>query len=516
MSEQDKNENAEMDKLYQTVEPQPKVDGPRYQEDATKPAVERVEELNLKQGIGLTYGYSDPSVIATALKSINNLSREDITDEVIGHAALLVDNGNLLYSPQTNEQSYQSDYVISEDTFLRNRIPGRKDSKRDIEMKNHARQFDKSGTLSGSNAVLAISAAMGKSGMFEIPLVNSGIRVALRSPKLTDFVGLEEQLGYNKGQLGRSTLGYIFTHLDVLMTETLYTFIFNFIEKCNVKDWRVNGQVDVDKLRRLIKLSDLFTLVNGLLACYYPEGHNLIQPCANVEAKCTHTEKAKVHFPNMFWVNETMLNEKQVAHLTNSIVHEYTEEEIVKYQNQFNFKHRTCQYKLTEDSALEFEFAVPSLDIHTGAGGAWIKSIESIINANIQNKSDEITKRRLMDKLIDENELKLYSSWIRSITFIQSISDDVKVKLESYSDVVNLIELHSDEVEMIDSLVSGVWKFIEHSSAVVIGIPSYKCPSCGDTPKAQVTTHSAIIPINVVESFFTLLLPSMSKRVALI
>ena len=145
-----------------------------------------------------------------ALTLINNLSRENVTDEILGQAALLVDNGNLLYPPQVNDYPYQSRYVCDADTFLMNRIPGKKESKRDIEILNHARRFDKSGTLSGSNAVLAIAAAAGRSGMFEIPLVNSGIRVVMRAPKLKNFTALEEQLGYNKGQLGRSTFRVYF------------------------------------------------------------------------------------------------------------------------------------------------------------------------------------------------------------------------------------------------------------------------------------------------------------------
>ena len=212
------------------------------------------------------------------------------------------------------------------------------------------------------------------------------------------------------------------------MTEQLYNFIFEYIEVCNVKNWRVAGQVDTALLRRVIKLTDLYTLVNGLLSCYYPEGHNLVQPCTNIENNCTYIEKAKVHFPNMFWVNNTMLDDSQITHMTNSIKHAYTEEEIYNYQSKFEFKNRICSYDLSGGNKFEFEFDVPSLDIHTGSGGAWIKGIESLISAGIQNKSDEVTKRRLMDKLIDENDIKLYSSWVKSLTYVQDDGHRQKIR----------------------------------------------------------------------------------------
>ena len=93
--------------------------------------------------------------------------------------------------------------------------------------------------------------------------------------------------------------------------------------------------------------------------------------------------------------------------------------------------------------------------------------------------------------------------------------DTVK-KLDTYSDIVELIEMYSDDIELVNTVVLGIWDFIEYSNVVVIGIPSYRCPKCGGSPSNTTATHPTIIPVNIIESFFTLLLPSMSKRIALI
>ena len=499
------NSSDELELTYEVVETELEKTNEVFEVSEGKEPIKIVNELS-KGKIPLSYTYSGHA----SLRSASDYIYERLNDkgeDTISHAATIVDASNFLFPVQEDGTSYQEEYVLDDSIRLRNKISARKEGKVDIELKNQVKNFTQSQTISGRSAVLAITAAAGDKAVLTVPLPNSGIRVVLRSPTLEEFVAFEEQLGLKKGQLGRSTLGFIFTHLDVLMTEELYLFIFEYIEHCNLENWKVDGVVNVELLKQVIKLTSLFSLVDGLLATYYPEGHNLIQPCTNLEGECLHVEKGIVNFNNIWWCDESKLNDSQLSHMTTSSKHTHSLQTVLEYQNHFKFPHSEFIFDLNNGSKFKFEFEVPTLEKHTMGGERWVRGIESIINSRLSSSGNEAAKRRATDEMIDRNQLKPYASWIKSIVLIK---DGVEIKVANYEDNLLLIEQYSDNEDFIGGVVSAIWKFMNYSNVVVIGVPSKPCPSCGHADK------KTIVPVNIIETFFTLLLPSMSKRANLI
>lgn len=363
-------------------------------------------------------------------------------------------------------------------------------------------------TLNGNAAVLAITAGMGLGSPVQVPMVDSGMRWVISTPTLEDFTALEERLGIEKGELGRQTLGYIFSYSDLYMIEIIFDFFTNYLTDCNVNGWSVDGVINKDLLFQLTKLTDLHALACGFLAGRYPNGHNLKQPCTSEDENCNHIHEGRVQFVNMLFIDEQQLTPDQLSFMTHAISHKHSVEEVVAYQNTIERPHKVFELERGDGAKLVFTFAVPSMDNFTSVGKQWINTTKRVINDNIRNLNDVQQTKKFLDKLILNNELKLFTCWISSLVF--STSDGVEITVDDVTTINRIVESLDSEPELLEKTLNALWEYISWASLSIVGVPQLRCRVCNKVQKDTSKAYPSLIPINVLNVFFTLLTPSQS------
>lgn len=520
MSEHEENNQTEFNDVFNGEGDVPEVkpaEGPNFTE-AAGPVL--TEEAKLKQASLLALAGTDSQSMqdAMAKKYPDDQSTpanvKDISAMLEHQFSVSIAEEHLYHNctPWAGEMNYLTDYqhmhVRSPSAFFNNQLTvGQGDKQNKLGMR-YAR-FTGRGkqSLSGNAAVLAITAGMGLSSPVQVPLVDSGMRWVISSPTQEDFTSLEERLGLEKGELGRQTLGYIFSYSDLYMIEIIFDFFTNYITDCNVNGWMINGVVDKDLLFSLTKLTDLHDLAAAFLAARYPNGHNLKQPCTSEVADCNHVHEGRVQFVNMLFIDEHALTPDQLSFMTHAISHKHSPQEVIAYQESIVRPHDTYDLDCGGGKVLNFKFGIPAIEVFTGTGKQWINTTKRIINESVRNLNDTQQTKKFLDKLILNNELKLFTCWIKEIKYV---NEDNEISVDDFNTITRIVESLDKEPELIEKTLNALWDYISWASLSVVGVPQLRCRACNKVQTDTSKSYPSIIPINVMNVFFTLLTPSQS------
>lgn len=407
-----------------------------------------------------------------------------------------------------NEQGYGSMVSLNEneDLVMTNRL---ETNKGNIAMQVGGGGAFKNGTvLTGRKALLAITSHMGLSNAVQLPDVDSGMRFAYRSPNATEWAALDEQLARHKDELGYYTMGLSHSLTDSYTQELLFNFMMKYLIDCNVEGWKNDGVVNVKLLRQLLKRSSLQSHHLALQAAFYSRGYPLLRVCTAEGSKCSHVTNSMVYFQHSYWILENKLTRSQLRHMTTAMSHRYKPEEIINYQNSLEFDNSSIKTESPSGGEMILNLKVPNLATELVAAERWIARIKELMSDGNRSFRDAISEAKFIRRLVDTNQLALFTTWIGSISLVDGEGNTATI--EDRDTIQEGIEHLSSNDELLAVVLDGIWEYIEAARKSIIGVPQHQCGKC---KQLQATTDLSkeLVPFDATATFFTLLTPTVSR-----
>lgn len=353
--------------------------------------------------------------------------------------------------------------------------------------------------LSGERAIARLRERLGTGTVLQIPLWHSGIWVTIKSPSEKSLLELENNISNTKVSLGRSTNGMIYSNTSIYTVSHITNFIIRHIHSASILD------ISADNLKKVIKVTDIPTLMWGMVCSIYPSGYEYSRPCTTNPTKCRHVVKGLLSMDKLFWVDNAALTKYQKTHMgsrndkkTDEELKRYHEESTVGGPKSFELKADHPVTGENIDTGITVKLEVPSFEQYENSGFKWVDSLEQEVSAMLtvsekERDSEIIEKARI-------TTLRQYGHWVSEITIDDEVIEDEDTIEESLEAVC------STETSQ-DNFFDEIGKYIDNSTLSMVAIPKYKCPSCGGEQVGDVHNlkHPHLLPIDVTSTFFTLL-----------
>lgn len=358
-----------------------------------------------------------------------------------------------------------------------------------------------SGELKGEAAVLRVSKSLGLGDVLTIPLPHSGISVTIKPPTERDIVDFYTSVFREKVFLGRTSSGMTLTNMSAFINNRLFDFIVKHVHSVNY------GDIPKEQLRNHVLIHDFHILAWGFAATMYPRGFDYQRSCSFDLSKCTHKVTGTINMHKLLWIDNSSLTQVQKDILYEVRPNKHTVDIYRKYIAEHT---RTKSDTITLSSGLKLVLKVPTFAEHISDGLSWVNNINSAIDSiiMIDAEESEAAKQRqeFLQQYVSSSVLRQYSH------FVDYIEDDDCVMTDR--DTINsVLALMSSDDVLRAEVSSKITKFISDTTLAVIGVPSYKCPACGNPqePEGVKSTLTDVIPIDVMLTFFTLVTLRMSR-----
>lgn len=351
---------------------------------------------------------------------------------------------------------------------------------------------DANNRLSGERAVIKVRSILGLGAIAAIPLWHTGIWVQLKAPSNAALLELDRRITEEKVSLGRATSGMIFSNNTIYTTSYLVNFVLNHIYDCSLTD------MSVDNLKATIKCTDLPTLVWGMLCTMYMNGYPLSQACIYNPAECQHVTNELIDIRKLSVTDNNALTKFQ-RKLMSRRTAKFSSEELKRYAEEHRYGHL---HMVNFNDNLRIQLKVPTLAEYEQAGFDWVEGIEKMVEdsfgVNLRgNEREEYiqTQARL-------TAMRQYTQWVDRLIVGEEGQSDI---IDDRDTIGELLGDLSADPEVNRHFFTEMGKYIDQSTISLIALPKYNCPSCGKPQKAENdTTHEHLIPIDVVQVFFTL------------
>jgi len=346
----------------------------------------------------------------------------------------------------------------------------------------------KDDVISGRDAILAIGKSSEVGTPITVPLYHTGIWVTITPPDESDFLQLEAQLAREKIWLGRQTSGLVFSNTMVYTVEKVLNLVMKKIIDCSLENYTIS------KLKRLIKVTDLYPLVWALACAKYPRSYKYVRPCDAGPSKCTHLVEGDISLPKLFWTDHNALTISQKRHMSRRD-DKFNEQQIRKYQDEHMYG---GDKEIVMSDTMSVLLSVPSIEQYIKSGRNWIEDIVEMTEGSMSASSeDEKNEHIYKQGLI--SALRKYGHWVKEIrTNIGIVKDQETIDqlLNNFSGDENFVKLFEKSVA----------EYIDDSTISLIAIPTYTCPVCGTEQKEGngEDRFAHLIPLDVINVFFTL------------
>lgn len=343
-----------------------------------------------------------------------------------------------------------------------------------------------------ADPVLRIRNEMGLGDVIQIPLWHSGIWVTIKTPSDGALLELEQRMAMEKVSLGRASNGMVFSAAEVYTKSHLINFIFDHIYSVTM------DSKDPEVLRKVILDTDYPQLVWGLALSIYPAGYPLMQPCVATPESCDHVVEKLINLGRISWVDRSKFSNAQRVHMVNR-TKSSSFEKIETYQKEFSTSIRG-QIEVHPNVVLRMR--VPSLAESQIIGYDWVEEILNTTQQAFGMRIADGAREQYVQQQALITSLRQYGHWFDAVirnngTGEEEIIDDRKA-------VDEIITMISSNEEMIKKVYTAVREFIDNASLSMIAIPKYKCPACQGEPSEEYLKHPKLIPLDVVQVFFTL------------
>lgn len=349
-------------------------------------------------------------------------------------------------------------------------------------------------TLAGEHALMKMRAVLGLGAVVRVPLWHTGMWVSLKAPTEAELLELDRRIAAEKIVLGRQTNGLLFSNSSVYVTSFLVNFALAHVYEATYKFNKP------EELKSKIKVSDIPTLLWGLVGTIYPNGYPFNQPCVTDPSKCMHITSELLNISKLSWTDDRALSDWQRQLMTRKTA-KFTDLELARYEEDHGFvKYATLELK----EGLTAELRVPTVEEYEQSGFDWVDGIVATID---QAFGGTIKGEERNQFIIDQGQvtaLRQYSHYIKKLTVGEDTIEDRRTIQDA------LATMTADE-EIFKKFFNGVAKFMDNTTISVIGIPKFNCPACGKPMEDQERKHPHLIPLDIQNVFFTLLAHRINK-----
>lgn len=373
-----------------------------------------------------------------------------------------------------------------------------------VELKPGAPKFGPAGgELEGERALFRFLSHMEMGSVFRIPLWNTGMWLTLKSPGEDALLEMNRRMLSDKIEIGRETNGAVYSNLSVFAAQTIITAVIENIYQTNLKS-------DKNPLA-LISTHDIMPMVLGLAGAIWNNGFKYRRGCTHDVAKCTHVVEEKLDITKLLIVNRKALSPKMLNIMAKTKTGEITEDDLISYRQE-NYKSQTRNVVIRKGEPTEFtlRLRVPTILEHFESGNVWINDLKDAVNRSLTIDASDRERNVFLDQHSKATLLRQYIHWIDGIQFGE---DNMVHQREALANIMNRI---SSQDDVRNEIIEAVRNYIDHTSLTVIGIPTYKCPSCGGENKVEGTQEAfqGIIPLDVYNTFFLLLVQAVGRIIS--
>lgn len=344
--------------------------------------------------------------------------------------------------------------------------------------------------------------ATGMAMPITVPLWNSGIWVALKTPDEPQIIALKYFAAEKEKQLGASTGSTVYSNQSVLYTKTAMDLFFNLIVFSNVNCKK-------EELRKLILASDINLAISGLAQAIYLDGVDYYRTCSNFTSKkkpCNHSFKAKIRLQNATHTDFSKMSEAQLYHMAKKSPGSVTKEEVLAYQEEFSSMFKVKREYEMGDVKVIVNYKVPTIEHYLNQGEYWLNKLNktaALILSKLDKKDD--FKKTGYSTQMKTDLLGSYLHYFESVTLVKG---EVVKSSSNLKELSQSIERFSKDIALYDKILNDILAIIRNGTISIIGLPEYECSSCKkmNTDSFPEANHSfkKIIPFNVLQLLFTL------------
>lgn len=382
--------------------------------------------------------------------------------------------------------------------------------------------------LTGKKAVMAIRAAIGQGKPTRIPLWASGLTFTVGAFKESEILEMEMALAGTRIEMAYDYSDIHFSATDSQALADVVDFILQHVTTTNIRDWEVG---DITTLKKLLKVTDIPALIAGALSSIYPAGYPITLRCKNEGLDiCNHKASEIVSidgyefkydslldFKKVIWVNNKALSQAAIRHMA-AREETYTVEQIETYQKSIIHGNGSDPTPiLTIDNCkISVVFDEPSFHSYQSAANIWLTDVRSMVDRALTRLTDEDPEelKAIRSKFIQESQaalrLQRHASWIKEIVMVTETGDEEGSSVNEVKDlesIMETLEVFADEPSVEKDFISVLEEYKTSVQITYTGIPSFKCPSCGeDQVENTIDGKPRLIAMNMVDYFFTTML----------
>lgn len=380
------------------------------------------------------------------------------------------------------------------------------------------------GGLSGKKAVLAIRSVMGQGKPGLIQLWRTGLSLTVGNFKESELLELEMSLSGTRVEMAYEYSDIHFNTTDAKALVDVTNFVLDHVTHCNLEGWQPG---DITAIKRVLRISDIIVMLAGALASIYPTGYPVSLHCKNSGLpSCSQKPTSIVKLDNYEYSLDSLMDFKKTAlvdtnRLTQAAIAQMsrrdvdlTPAQLTSYFNDLDSKskHKTALL-IQGNGSIEVEFEEPTFFDYERITNNWIGDVRNMVERALTRLSDEdpesIKNYRSNYIIRSQKALRMQRAapWVKSIT-LSGAEDDMDAKpvviddLETINETLDVLGDNNDiESQFIDSLNA-------YKSEVQIsytGISSFECPSCKTHQSLDANKQPTLIPMNMVDYFFTIM-----------
>jgi hypothetical protein len=365
------------------------------------------------------------------------------------------------------------------------------------------------GLLTGEAAMMRMQGLLGLGTVVRIPLYHSGLWLSIKAPGDNAFLELEQKIANEKLTLGRQSNGLIFSNTSVYTTMYLLDFILDHVYEASFK------YDEVGKLKSIIDITDIPTVLWGMLCATYPSGYQYQKSCVVDPTKCQHIVEELLNLGKLSWTDERRLSTKQRVHMARRGA-KFTTQELAAYRAEHDF----VEFSEVELSPhLIVQFRVPTIAEYQQSGYNWI---ESIVRQADKVFAGHLSGNDRDQYIIQQGQvtaLRQYAHWVDKIIMVDPEEErdgdhpygpSARTVVDR-STLEDLIAQMAGNDGVFKNFFEGVGRYIDNTTISLIALPKYRCPKCGGEMPDEERKHPHLIPLDMTSLFFTLIDQRISK-----
>lgn len=349
------------------------------------------------------------------------------------------------------------------------------------------------GKLTGVAAVQAARSRAGLSTYFGVPLFHTGGHITFRSPSEGNFLALMDRVSDGMEEMGRRSNGMF------LSSEVAYLYELYIDAALACMEETTIANENYADLKEKLSVHDIPAVIWGMAGAFWSRGFRYKRSCvAGLSGgdPCRHVVTEMMDLRRMQYVDAKSLNPWQRRSVLSARLKESITPEMLKRYKDESLQMANVKVEIIEGISVELE--VCSAAHYFECSRRWMSEIEATYV-----KGMSLTETQRAQVITDQakaSSLRQYTHYVKAIHIGEDSQIDDLETIEA-----TLSSLSSDDV-FRNTFFEKIQEFITNTTVSILGVPSFKCPSCGrhQQPFDENEKFSSIIPINVARLFFYL------------